>query len=300
MPRSTTATAFNSPQKSFFPSDKMTNDTGTDANILRTQKRCEIRSKSCYSVTTSNRFSILQEVDSSFPTRHSSGFEANNLQSNPATNEFSTQKVQVVNKWKKLENTKSTSKGNILLVADSHGRGLSGRLRDRAIKRWNTSGTVMPGAKLKNVIEPCLTNKDKFTKKDVVVIMGAANDIACNEAAGAVSTLRSTLPLLNHTNVIVVNVPHRHDLIESSCVNAEIRKYNDKLENLCSRYDNVKLLDANNLTRSMHTRHGLHLNSKGKDYISENLYTLAGTFSHIQIPIPLTYNNSKVRNSFLR
>ena len=46
-----------------------------------------------------------------------------------------------------------------------------------------------------------------------------------------------------HTNVIQLSVPHRHDLINESCVNKEVRIFNN-LRNRLRRFNNVKMIEV--------------------------------------------------------
>jgi hypothetical protein len=75
---------------------------------------------------------------------------------------------------------------------------------------------------------------------------------------------------LDHTNVIVLNVPHRHDLIPNSCVNDEVKVFNRKIGKLCKVYKNLSVLPVDS-DRALYTRHGLHLNAKEKEHIAQKL-----------------------------
>lgn len=119
----------------------------------------------------------------------------------------------------------------------------------------------------KDISEECLD----ATKNDFIVIMGGTNDVAKNEANGAISILKHSLINHNNTNVIVVDVPFRHDLSVDSCVNKEIVVTNIKISKICKHFKNVHLLEASKLDRSLHTRHGLHLNNKGKDKLCQDI-----------------------------
>jgi len=70
----------------------------------------------------------------------------------------------------------------------------------------------------------------------------------------------------NNTNVMIVTVPHRHDLLATSCVNNEVWTFNSKLYKIIKNKDNVRILD-HQTTRGDFTRHGLHLNATGKSKV---------------------------------
>jgi lysophospholipase L1-like esterase len=63
------------------------------------------------------------------------------------------------------------------------------------------------------VLKNCVRDCAELGPQDCVVIMGGANDIARNETKERINTLKRTLAALTCTNVIVLNIPTRHDLI---------------------------------------------------------------------------------------
>jgi hypothetical protein len=71
------------------------------------------------------------------------------------------------------------------------------------------------------------------------------------------NTLKRALIALTCTNVTVLNIPTRHDLIKECIVNKE------------SKYDYKKYMQ--NVSRTYHTRHGQHLNTADKEYIVQEI-----------------------------
>jgi lysophospholipase L1-like esterase len=86
------------------------------------------------------------------------------------------------------------------------------------------SGEVRPGAKIEDVLKKCVRDCTVLGPQDHVVIMGGANDISRNETINCRNTLKTTLSALTSTNVVVLNIPARHDLVKESIVNKEIGK----------------------------------------------------------------------------
>ena len=74
----------------------------------------------------------------------------------------------------------------------------------------------------------------------------------------------------SNTNVILMNVPHRHDLMKESCVNKEVEAFNRKLRNRMESFKKVELIEVGS-EREHYTRHGQHLNSRGKENIASKL-----------------------------
>jgi hypothetical protein len=126
---------------------------------------------------------------------------------------------------------------------------------------------VTPGARLQ--ITTNLADKEVSTleKSDKVTGMGGANDISKNETNIGLKHLGKFLSRQN-TNIMIVTIPHRHDLQETSCVNKEMEEFNTKLHKMMKTVDNVKAIQAN-LSRNDFILHGLHLNIFVKEKMAE-------------------------------
>ena len=102
-----------------------------------------------------------------------------------------------------------------------------------------------------------------------------------------------------NTNLILLEAPHRYDLHCTSCVNAEVKFYNRKLQSIMSTANHVKVLKAST-ERKHHTGHGLHLNNRGKDWIVydivneiKNLNSFYDKSITIELPWPKKTNCSE-------
>lgn len=195
-------------------------------------------------IPLSNRFTPLQIM------------EEPNLKQNQVV---TTQKYQL---------PKRKYDGRIQLYADSHGRGLATRLKT---PKHDKIGVVKPGAPSDIVLRDVASNCESLGSEDCVVLMCGTNDIARNESSKVVENLDSVLMQLKKTNVVVVNVPVRHDLGPWSIINTEVKMVNQKLHTLSEKYPNVELIDVSVLDRDFHTNHGMHLNGRGKDYLAEQI-----------------------------
>jgi hypothetical protein len=74
----------------------------------------------------------------------------------------------------------------------------------------------------------------------------------------------------NNVNIIILDIPHRYDLMETSCVNREIRIYNRKLRKFTKVFKHVSIIEMNN-DRETFTSHGLHLNNLGNQQIAKQV-----------------------------
>ena len=76
----------------------------------------------------------------------------------------------------------------------------------------------------------------------------------------------------SHSNIIIVNIPPRHDIVNNSITNLEIQATNRKLNRITKAYNNVTIVE-NNLHRKYITRHWIHLNKHGKEWLSKQIDT---------------------------
>ena len=88
--------------------------------------------------------------------------------------------------------------------------------------------------------------------------------MAKNRAVLGVEHIRDVVISASHTNVIQVNAPHRHDLMNESCVNNEVKAFNSKLRRKLEHFKNVQLIEVPS-DRDLYTNHGQHLNWRGKE-----------------------------------
>ena len=63
-----------------------------------------------------------------------------------------------------------------------------------------------------------------------------------------------------NTSIIVVNIPHRHDLAMNSRTNLEIQAFNAKLNKITKSLRHVALVEMDS-NRKYFTKHSLHLSN---------------------------------------
>jgi hypothetical protein len=71
-----------------------------------------------------------------------------------------------------------------------------------------------------------------------------------------------------NTNVIMVNIPFRHDLAMNSQTNHDIQDFNTKLSKIAKLFRHVNLVEMN-FNRNNFTKHGFHLNNVGKEGLTK-------------------------------
>jgi hypothetical protein len=152
------------------------------------------------------------------------------------------------------------------------------------------TGYVRPGSKLENITYIAKKEINGLTKKDTVVVWGGTNDIAKNESDKGLAYLSNFVEQSKYANVIIVGAPKRHDLLKTSCVNGKVDKFNRKLHKKMKLYERAKVIDSV-LQRECYTRHGLHLNSLGKEQMAHKIVEQVrnSLLSITTLPILLTW-----------
>jgi len=104
-----------------------------------------------------------------------------------------------------------------------------------------------------------------LTKQDAVVVWGGIRDISRNESQKGLRQIKNFVERHSQTNVLVVNVPNRFDLEAQSSVNYAVNAFNRKLDKHMKSFQNATTTDVTSDGDSI-TKHGLHLNRKGKEW----------------------------------
>jgi hypothetical protein len=63
----------------------------------------------------------------------------------------------------------------------------------------------------------------------VVVLQGGCNDVARNNSVEGIKHILDVVRNSDHTNVILMTVPHRQDLIRNSCINNAVEALDRRL-----------------------------------------------------------------------
>ena len=65
-----------------------------------------------------------------------------------------------------------------------------------------------------------------MSKDNVIIVCADFNDISKNSAKEGISSIINLAKKTSHTNIIVMEALHRHDLADWSCVNKETLQFN--------------------------------------------------------------------------
>jgi hypothetical protein len=165
----------------------------------------------------------------------------------------------------------------VVIIGDSHSRGLAKQMQYHLKKNFEVTGFVKPGAGAEEIVNLAMSDIVNLTKSDMVVFCGGSNDVSKNKANVALKHILNFMKVNDNTNIFLLSAPHRHDLMNSSCVNNEIKSFNRKLKKYAktSKHTLVLEVDPN---REFFTQHGLHLNGRGKEKVAKQIVE---TFSTI-------------------
>ena len=180
----------------------------------------------------------------------------------------------------------------IILIGDSHARECSHRISQHLGSSYVVTGYVTPGTGLEVITHSAEKELDGLSQKDVVIVCGGANNINKNESVKGLSCVTQFVQRRRHTNVFIMNAPHRFDLEEASCVNKEIKSFNRKLTQIMKRYTNTEVIEMGT-EREHHTKHGLHMNKKGKNHITRKIVNSIKSLFAKQKPAPITLEWNK-------
>jgi len=140
------------------------------------------------------------------------------------------------------------------------------KLSDILGSSCNIIGITKPNANIKAITNSVSLKDENLTKKDIVIICGGTRDVAKNEAKDGLRSLYEFAKHTFNTDVIVVCAPHCFDLQPSLCINKEVESFNRKLQKAMKTFSHVHVCSMST-NREHFTSHGLHLNSREKNWI---------------------------------
>jgi len=122
------------------------------------------------------------------------------------------------------------SSHKVLIIGNSHARGCATTVKAKLNSDYEVVGFVHPGSTMKVIKDVAKEKIDQLTKEDIVVLWGGgSNDVAKNNSGQGAELTRAIIISASHTNVIKLSVPHRYDPKNDSCVNEEVKIFNNKL-----------------------------------------------------------------------
>jgi hypothetical protein len=157
-----------------------------------------------------------------------------------------------------------------VFIGDSHERGCALRVKDSLNENFEFSGFVKPSASTDALTITTKIEIENLTDRDVLIFWGGSNDVIRKNCNNGLKQILNLVKNNSHTNILLLSLPHRHDLIPTCAVNDEISTFNRKLVKFVNKYQHVSVVKLD-LTRQCFTRHGLHLNALGKEIVCNQI-----------------------------
>uniref|UniRef100_A0A1B6IJQ7 SGNH hydrolase-type esterase domain-containing protein n=1 Tax=Homalodisca liturata TaxID=320908 RepID=A0A1B6IJQ7_9HEMI len=172
--------------------------------------------------------------------------------------------------YRKTCSTANVKTSKVLILADSHGKQLSSLVQRRTLH--NVSSCVRPGAKFNSVVEEVLSFGKDLNKKDYLLVIAGTNDVENSSIEQILSNMQNLIESSTFSKLILAKLPMRHDRHD---LDLKIAQINSELENIIAqKCQHVQILPLDQLPRHYFTRHGLHMNRRGKDKVAEMIAKL--------------------------
>jgi hypothetical protein len=142
------------------------------------------------------------------------------------------QKSEKFYTWKGTVASRQRSQ-KILIVCDSHVRGLADRVSCDLGDAFNVIGITKPNADIEGITYRLNISIENLTKKDTIIFYGGTRDISKNESRKALHYLKIFIHKSINTNVILLGTSLRYDLSPLSCVNKEVKHLVRDYKALC-------------------------------------------------------------------
>jgi hypothetical protein len=141
-----------------------------------------------------------------------------------------------------------------VLIGDSHSTGQAMEVKNHLNNNFEVIGLAKPGVGAEILVKSAMSDIGNLTESDIIVFCGGSNDVSNNNANRALKHILNFIKD-NNTNIILLSAPHRHELMESSCVNKEIESYNRNLMKCVKTFDHTTVLEINP-NMELYTHHG--------------------------------------------
>jgi len=89
-------------------------------------------------------------------------------------------------------------------------------------------GVVKPGSHSSQLLETAKQEIKKLSSDDIIVICSGTNDLTTNKSTLAFQNISKLVTSNNHTHIILINIPHRYDTLNTNTTNYTIGKFNKK------------------------------------------------------------------------
>ena len=162
----------------------------------------------------------------------------------------------------------------VVILGDSDARVIASELLQQSNHQVSATGYMKPNSGLIELLRSAKSDLNKLSGRDAVIVIGGSNDIGKSELNSNLTSIVNFLDIMQHTKVILIEIPVRYDIGASpwTWTNEQIKQYNRKLGKVTKSYKQAKLIRITT-NREHYTKHGLHLNNRGKESMVKDILT---------------------------
>lgn len=184
-----------------------------------------------------------------------------------------------------IDKNNTDEKNKILFWADRQGRNCA-KLANESFD-YASSANIYPGAPLQLIVDAMICSKEirYLGDKDWVVLIAGTNDLKSNfnhiDLENYIFNSERLVRATCHTHLILTTVPYRYDLGCDTVINKHIASMNRVTRAFCGK-NGVPFIDVWTFESFKHTKHGLHLNNRGKrELIKKTLQIIESNRLHL-------------------
>jgi hypothetical protein len=178
------------------------------------------------SSTNTDFFPLLKSIKAApklIPVIVKNELRINNRDNNiPSLKHKLSSTVKTKNISRTIKGLNEAERHKIMLIGDSHCRGMARNTSDYLGDKFEVMGMIKPGAEIKDIFASVTLNYRRLIKNDIIVVQGGTNDVYRNTRL-ALTQFVKFCEDLNNVNIIILDIRYRYDLMETSCVNKEIQ-----------------------------------------------------------------------------
>ena len=160
----------------------------------------------------------------------------------------------------------------VQIIGNSHLKVSATGINQYVNTEYEISSFSKPGACVDHLVHILDSELQCLGKKDAILINGGTNDLDKHNGNvnGTLVKMFQFILKYNNINILIVNLPHRHDLATTSMTNLRIQAYNTKLKHLTKMFNHVAIVEMSS-DRNNYTKHGLHMNNIGKERFAKQI-----------------------------
>jgi len=152
--------------------------------------------------------------------------------------------------------TRTRTRHEVKILDVSYLRGTAPKIDQYRNTKFEVCSWIKPGVTTKEIVDTLANDLKCLGTQDVIVVNEGMNDVDSkrNKKHKVLVHMAQFIQVNGHSNIIIVNIPPRHDIGSNSVINLEIEATNRKLNKIAKAYTNVTIVDSN-LHRKCFTRH---------------------------------------------